>query len=155
MIAAERLTLRPLDPAELRAIADADRTGQQWHEEFPRQDDRDVARRSLMQYEAVFGSYAIVERGTGLVVGAIGFFGPPDAAGTVTIGYGLVPSARRLGYATEALRALVTFAFAQDAVRRLEADADRSNVASHRVLEKAGFIRTHSTDDAHWYAMER
>ena len=29
------------------------------------------------------------------------------------------------------------------------------NVASHRVLEKAGFTHTHDTEDARWYALRR
>ena len=122
---------------------------------------------ALRNVDQIFGCYAIVEQSTGLTVGTIGFFGAPDAArcsfnavsshaaGTAMIGYGLVPSARGAGYATEALREIVAFSFAQDEVVRLEADPDRDNVASHRVLEKSGFVRTRSTADAYWYTAER
>jgi RimJ/RimL family protein N-acetyltransferase len=154
VIATDRLELHPLDADGLRAVADGDRTARRWHDEFPLGDDCDAARMTLRHQDPVFGCSAIVERSTGLVVGTIGFFGPPDARGTAMIGYGLVPSARGAGYATEALRALVAFAFAREGVRRLDADPDRDNVASHRVLEKAGFVRTRSTADAHWYTAE-
>ena len=147
--------LEPLDQTDLRAVVNGDREGRRWHEDFPRKDDQDAAGMSLEHGDTTFGCYAIVERTTGLTIGTVGFSGPPDPAGTTMVGYGLVPSARGAGYATEALRALVTFALAQDAVRRIEADSEQSNTASHRVLEKAGFARTHSTDDAHWYALER
>ncbi len=110
---------------------------------------------ALSNVDHVFGCYAIVEQSTGLTVGTIGFFGAPDAAGTAMIGYGLVPSARGAGYATEALLKIVEFSFAQEEVVRLEADPDRDNVASHRVLEKSGFVRTRSTADAYWYTAER
>ena len=71
------------------------------------------------------------------------------------IGYGLVPSARTQGYATEALRSLVEYAFAHPSVRIITAGPLRDNVASHRVLEKVGFSRTHSKEDAYWYALRR
>src|SRR2546421_6664584 len=57
----------------------------------------------------------------GLAIGSLGFFGPPDSAGAVTIGYGLIPDARGAGYATEALRKLLEFARSQD-VRTVRAD---------------------------------
>ncbi|WP_127502221.1 GNAT family N-acetyltransferase [Actinoplanes solisilvae] len=151
----DRLELRPLDEAALRAVAEDERDGQRWSAGFPRDDDRDAARMALRHYDPVFGCYAIVERSTGLAVGTIGFFGAPDTAGTAMIGYGLVPSARGAGYATEALRAIAAFAFARDDVHRLDADPDRDNVASHRVLEKSGFARTRTTAGAYWYTAER
>lgn len=155
VIATDRLELHPLDEVVLRAVAAGERNGRHWHEDFPRQDDRDAARMTLRHRDPVYGCFAIVERSTGLTVGTIGFFGAPDATGTAMIGYGLVPSARGAGYATEALRALVAFAFAQEATLMLAADPDHDNVASHRVLEKSGFVRTGSTADVYWYTIER
>lgn len=153
--ATERLELRLLDEAALRAVAGGERDGQRWHADFPRDDDRDAARMTLQHGDQVFGCYEIVEQSTGQAVGTIGFFGTPDTAGTAMIGYGLVSSARGAGYATEALRAIVAFAFTQETVLRLVADPDRDNVASHRVLEKSGFARTRTTADAYWYTAER
>src|SRR5262249_4274627 len=103
--------------------------------------------------EETFGSCVIVEKVSGLMVGTIGFTGPPDDSGTVSVGYGLVESARGRGYATEALSGLVEFAFTQPSVRAITADALPDNVASHRVLEKVGFVRTHVTETAVWYAL--
>ena len=42
------------------------------------------------------------------MIGAAGFQGPPDDTGAVRVGYGLAESARGHGYATEALRALLS-----------------------------------------------
>ncbi|GAA5184278.1 GNAT family protein [Rugosimonospora acidiphila] len=152
MIATERLELRPLDRDTAQAMVDGERGDRAWHEEFPVPDDQDAARSFLRDPHDVFGSFVIVEQATGLAIGTIGFFGPPDDDGIAMLGYGLVPSARGRGYATEALRGLMGYAFAQGSVRLLVADTLRDNVASQRVLEKAGFARTHSTDEAHWYA---
>jgi ribosomal-protein-alanine N-acetyltransferase len=155
VITTDRLELRLLDEAALRAIVAGERDRQQWSEDFPREDDQDAARMTLGNRAQIFGCYAIVERSSGLTVGTVGFFGAPDTAGTAMVGYGLVPSARGAGYATEALRAIVAFSFAQEDVVRLEADPDRNNVASHRVLEKSGFVRTRTTANAYWYTAER
>ncbi|MEV4491111.1 GNAT family protein [Micromonospora coxensis] len=155
MIETERLLLEILDVKAARAIASGDRNGRAWHAEFPRQDDRDAASMVSPDTDLTFGSRLIVEKESGLAVGTIGFFGPPDDAGTVMVGYGLVPSARGRGLATEALRAVVAHGFAQPSVQTMTADPLLDNVASHRVLEKAGFRRTHSTSEAHWYAIQR
>ena len=109
----------------------------------------------VSQGETRFGCRVIVEKVSGLAVGTIGFFGPPDDTGTVMVGFGLVEAVRGQGYATEALRGLVAFAWAQPAVLTIKADSLHHNTAAHGVLEKAGFSRTHATDDAYWYALQR
>ncbi len=87
-----------------------------------------------------WGHRQVVERASGLVVGGIGFFGPPYG-GEVEIGYGIVPSRQGRGYATEALRTMITMAWADSRVGSVVAGTDPGNVASQRVLEKAGFRR--------------
>src|ERR1700761_532380 len=121
----ERLTLAVLDRGTAQAIVDEDRAGRAWHEQFPREDDRDGVGAWLSHGDPVFGNFVIVERQSGLAVGTIGFFGPPDESGTVMIGYGLVEPARGHGYATEALRALLAYTAQQPAASRVVADTDK------------------------------
>lgn len=154
MIVTERLRLSALDIPAAQAIVAGTREGQFWHVEFPRDDDRDAAAMVVGQGETGFGCLVIVEKVSGLAVGTIGFCGPPDETGTVMIGFGLVEAVRGQGYATEALRGLVDYACAQPAVRTIIADSLQHNAAAHRVLEKAGFCRTHAAEDAYWYAMQ-
>jgi len=150
----QRLSLTPIDRATALAIMDDDRTGRAWHEQFPREDDRDGVGGWLSHGDPVFADFVIVERASGQAVGTIGFFGPPDETGTVMIGYGLVEPARGHGYATEALRALVGYAAGQPGAKRMIADPEKGNAPSQRVLSKAGFTQTHETDDAVWYALD-
>jgi [ribosomal protein S5]-alanine N-acetyltransferase len=150
----QRLSLTPIDRETAQAIVDNDRTGRTWHEQFPREDDCDGVGGWLRQGDPVFGNFVIVEQASGQAVGTIGFFGPPDETGTVIVGYGLVLPARGHGYATEALRALVSYAARQPAAKRVVADTAKDNVPSQRVLDKAGFAKTHETDDAFWYALD-
>ena len=86
--------------------------------------------------------------GRGLVVGGIGFFGPPLDA-EVEIGYGIVPSRQGRGYATEAVLAMIAMAWADARVRTVVAGTDPGNVASQRVLGKAGFRRI-AGRGSHW-----
>jgi [ribosomal protein S5]-alanine N-acetyltransferase len=153
MMTTDRLELRPFDPDTAQATAVEVPGDHAWADGFPREDDRDAAQMWLSAPESVFTSWFVVERDGGRVVGTIGFFGPPDATGELMVGYGLVPSAREKGYATEALRAVAGYGLAQPGVSRIVADPDLDNIASHRVLEKAGFGRTHTTDTSQWYEL--
>ena len=155
MIETDRLQLPHLDAPSAQAVVAQDRSDRPWHPEFPTQDDRDAAASAARTPDLTFGSRVIVEKASGLAVGTIGCYGPPDETGTLMIGYGLVPSARGQGYATEALRALVSYLLGQPSVRAIKADTLADNVASQRVLEKTGFAYTHSTADTRWYALDQ
>jgi RimJ/RimL family protein N-acetyltransferase len=60
---------------------------------------------------------------------------------SASLGYCLDDAAWGNGYATEAARALLGWAFDTLELNRVQAEADTRNVASARVLEKLGFIR--------------
>jgi RimJ/RimL family protein N-acetyltransferase len=60
---------------------------------------------------------------------------------SASLGYCLDDAAWGHGYATEAARALVGWAFDSLDLNRVQAEADTRNVASARVLEKVGFVR--------------
>jgi ribosomal-protein-alanine N-acetyltransferase len=55
------------------------------------------------------------------------------------IGYSLVPSERRKGYCSEAVKIMVDYLFLSKDTTRAQAQTDPRNVASQKVLEKAGF----------------
>lgn len=60
---------------------------------------------------------------------------------SASLGYCLGEAAWGHGYATEAARALLQWAFDTLDLNRVQAEADTRNAASGRVLEKAGFVR--------------
>jgi RimJ/RimL family protein N-acetyltransferase len=60
--------------------------------------------------------------------------------GDVEIGYFLKKSAWGKGYATEACNRLVRMAFEESRLTEIVATFEDGNIASQRVLEKAGFI---------------
>lgn len=72
------------------------------------------------------------------LVGSIG----ADPDGTlVEVGYVIAPAYWGRGYATEALARLCTLALAEPTIYRVQAKCDVDNVASARVMEKAGMQR--------------
>jgi RimJ/RimL family protein N-acetyltransferase len=85
-----------------------------------------------------FGQFQVILREDGTVIGDIGFHQPPDELGEVSVGFGIVATHRRQGYATEALRALLEWALQRPEVRAVHADTDLVNLASQRVLANAG-----------------
>lgn len=98
-----------------------------------------------------YGIWVVVDPARGVVVGSAGFVGDPQD-GEVELGYGIHPSYRRLGYATEASKALVQWALAQEDVREVVAECEQSNIASVRVLEKVGMERIGERGPRHLWA---
>lgn len=74
-----------------------------------------------------------------MLVGAGGYFGPPNEKGEVEIGFSVMPSSQGRGYATEMAKALVSNAFGDIRVRRIVAHTTPGNIASVTVLMKSGF----------------
>ncbi len=91
--------------------------------------------------------FAIVRTENGEVVGNCGFTAPPGDDGVVEIAYGVAPEHQGRGYATEAARALIEYAFASGKVRIVRAHTLPTGAASIRVLEKCGFRDVGEVED--------
>lgn len=126
-----------------------------WAEGFPREDDAGPAAglAAAPLDPAPFGVYALVPRDHGLIIGTAGFFGPPDTAGEVTIGYGMVEPEWGKGYGTQAVARLIEICCAHGGVTAVNADTDLDNIASRRVLEKNGFEHVRSTSAQHYFRL--
>ena len=73
------------------------------------------------------------------IIGTLSFKGIDDK-GIVEIGYGINEVYGNRGYMTEAVRAVVKWASEQPDVKQIEAEAEKDNIASIRVLEKCNFV---------------
>ena len=151
-----RLELRPVPWAAVEAIVAGDRLPG-WADDFPDAGDQIIARllhqggaeAAESERTSPWGHYQVVERASGAVVGGAGFKGPPES-GETEIGYNIVPSRQGRGYATEAVRTLLAMAWAHPQARSVTASTAPGNVASQRVLEKAGFALAATTDEKHY-----
>ena len=73
------------------------------------------------------------------IVGNLSFKGITEN-GIIEIGYGIEKEYENKGYMTEAVRAIVKWASEQPVVKQIEAEAEKNNIASIRVLEKCNFV---------------
>jgi [ribosomal protein S5]-alanine N-acetyltransferase len=83
--------------------------------------------------------FSLVHLVSGATVGQCGFKGPPDADGMIEIAYGVNSDQEGKGYATEAARALVAYAFSFDQINLVRAHTLPQSNASTRILAKCGF----------------
>jgi RimJ/RimL family protein N-acetyltransferase len=150
MIKTERLTLQSITPQlALRIIAREELNDDLWHPEYPFADEIDPLRGLAVSTSPhpVFTMYMVRRRADGLAIGGLGFIGAPDDCGRIEFGYGLIPSARGAGLATEAVRAALEFVREHGALVAI-AYTHTANIASRRVLEKSGMIATHRVGDS-------
>ena len=82
------------------------------------------------------GTFLVVE--DDVVVGDVGWFGPPDEDGFCEVGWGLAPSARGRGVATEAVRQLLAWC-AQQGARSVRAEVLPDNLPSLALAARLGF----------------
>ena len=155
MITTERLELIPgtreifsarVDDREaLARLLDA-RVPAEWPPELYDQDAVDWTARYYAEHPDAAGwvLWFIVLRAPGAggggrtVIGCCGFKGKPAADGTCEIGYGVLTEFRRAGYASEAARGLIDWAFAHPEVTRVVAETYPELKPSIRVMEKNG-----------------
>jgi len=82
---------------------------------------------------------AMVEKGSGRVIGQLNSAMTDRPNQTADIGYITNPAYRGQGFANEALAALIDFLFTEEKVHRIVADIDVRNSDSIRVVERLGF----------------
>lgn len=113
--------------------------------------------RSLRNHPDIlgWGIWLIIHPTLRMIIGDVGFVGWPDGEGCVEMGYGVAPSQRRQGYATEAARALTEWALAHSEVHRVEAKVRADNEPSRRVLQHVGMHRVSAADDLETWLIDQ
>jgi ribosomal-protein-alanine N-acetyltransferase len=159
LVRTERLELAPLSLEAIEALlqGDAARLRELTGATFPRPvapppymaEAIPVVRDRLRARpdEAPWWNWVIVERGTRRAIGSVAFGGEPDAGGAVLIGYAMYPAFEGLGYATEAVRAMIGWAFHQRGVKLVRALAPVWNTPALRVAENVGMRPVAADED--------
>jgi RimJ/RimL family protein N-acetyltransferase len=91
-----------------------------------------------------FGFWGIFEKATGARIGEAGILDVkreivPSFHGTPELGWGLLPAVHGKGYATEAVRAIISWAQSHFGKVRMVCIIDPDNTASLRVAHAVGF----------------
>jgi aminoglycoside 6'-N-acetyltransferase len=82
--------------------------------------------------------FSVEELESGQLVGDVGMSPSDGEPNVVKIGYTMAPAFQGKGYATEAVRALVDYAFDMLGAEVIRAYASAENIPSRRVAEKVG-----------------
>lgn len=150
VVKGERVTLRmpsPIDHAAWAALREQSRAYlQPWEPLWPEDDlSRAAFRRRLTIYEREMDAgtawpFFIHRNADDALVGAVTVSNiRRGVAETGTLGYWIGQPFAGQGLATDAVRAVCGFAFDAARLHRVEAACVPANLASRRVLEKAGF----------------
>lgn len=86
-----------------------------------------------------FTSWIFIEKETNQIIGDGGYKGNPNEKGEIEIGYEIIESKRKQGFATEAIEALLEWALQQDEVKSIMAKCHYENIPSQTLLDKLGF----------------
>jgi RimJ/RimL family protein N-acetyltransferase len=144
-IVTERLVLRRSRPEDAEAIA-AYRSDPEVHryQGWERTDAEGVRAEIVEMMGRAPGApggwiqFSVEEREMGGLVGDIGLSPAEGEPGVIKVGYTMSPAFQGRGYATEAVGALIGYAFDTLGADTVRAYASAENIASIRVAEKVG-----------------
>ncbi|MEU8819199.1 GNAT family N-acetyltransferase [Actinoplanes sp. NPDC048796] len=91
--------------------------------------------------------YAVHHLGEDRVIGDVGVWLPARPAGTGDVGFQFHPGFHGRGYAFEAMRAFLPYAFATFALRTVTATCSPANTASWGLMERLGMHRIEETGE--------
>ena len=134
MIETKRLRIYPANRSQMEAIISSE-TNAELKAAYSEMLDGCLNNPDQWDWYAIW----IIELRNGTHIGDLCFKGL-DSNGVAEIGYGILEEYQGQGYATEAVKAALSWAFQNPNVTAIEAETDADNAASKRVLEKCGFI---------------
>ena len=154
----ERLRLRPFvpgdldamyeiysDPGVVRYLYEPERSRAQVAELLARK-----AGKTLLEAEGDGLSVAVVRRDDGHLVGDVSLVWVSESHRQGEIGFVMHPAHHGRGYATEAARPLLAFAFETLGLHRVVGRTEARNAGSARVLEKLGMRREAHLVENEW-----
>jgi RimJ/RimL family protein N-acetyltransferase len=143
-ILTERLRLRRSRPEDAKAISayrsdPAVNRHQGWERTDPEGTRALIEEMvSRMPGDPGWVQFSVEERESGQLVGDVGMSPSDGEPNVVKIGYTMAPAFQGKGYATEAVRALVDYAFDTLGAEMIRAFASAENIPSRRVAENVG-----------------
>lgn len=141
----DRVALRPLEPEEesvtRRWTLESDPLKQTCRPPVLRSLARAGRDRARRRPDATRGSFAVILRGTGTLIGHITYFDLNFRNRSAEIGYLLAPAARGKGFARDAVSLLLGYLFGGLGLNKVCAQTASSNTPSTKLLEALGFHR--------------
>jgi [ribosomal protein S5]-alanine N-acetyltransferase len=95
--------------------------------------------------------WVIIHKEYSKIVGSLCFFGEPNSAGEVEVGYGINDEFQRNGFMTEAISGIIIWVKKQQQIRAIIAATEKNNIASYSVLLKNNFVKIKDDEELlHW-----
>ena len=116
--------------------------GDEFYDQFTERHDA-----LLAEQEAGIGAFYVLVAEDGSVLGRFNLYRLRD--GTAELGYRVAERVAGRGVATAVVRELCRLAVSRHGLRQLRAATSNANVASQKVLTKAGFVAVGPADPAH------
>ncbi|AWG20524.1 GNAT family N-acetyltransferase [Flavobacterium faecale] len=100
-----------------------------------------------------FESWMIVKRDTLEIIGDLGFKGFNYEDRNIDIGYGIIKEERRKGYAEEAVKEIIRWAFSNDFIKEITASCLGENINSANLLAKFNFTQVKAENDMLYWSL--
>ena len=136
IVESERLVLRPRTIEQMEKLYQNEKDAEMKQAYFEMYSEM----KKIVSREEWATEWKICLKDDGTLVGGIEFKGIPNEKGEIEVGYGIEPEHQRKGYATEAVGAMIKWAFEHDDVKVFQAQTDPDNEISKKVLRKNGLI---------------
>lgn len=109
---------------------------------------------SKVELPTGFESWMIIKKDTAEIIGDLGFKGFNYLEENIDIGYGIIKEERRNGYAEEAAKELIKWAFSNKIVKEIVATCLIDNIGSINLLKKLNFIETAKENGFIYWALK-
>ena len=101
-----------------------------------------------------FESWMIIKKETSEIIGDLGFKGFNYKDENIDIGYGIIKEERRKGYAEEAVKEIIKWAFSKEIIRKITANCLVENINSINLLTKFNFIELRRENGMIYWSLE-
>ena len=98
------------------------------------------------QRYAWYSPWQIILKGENRIIGSLGFDSHPSLKKEITVGYMIDTPFHNQGFATEALKAVLGWAFQEENDFKVLAETPKDHLASQKVLMKCGFVKRRETE---------
>lgn len=154
----ERLVLHPLSLDEILALSHRQkRPGELWAPEYPSFDEVGFFEAYVLDTPRgrswTSTMYQIRLRDTGMAIGGIGLISSDSVTGQVEIGFGIEPSMRRMGYASEAVAGVVQIC-RDHLASSIVASTGHGNTTAHHVLVTGGLSEVGRDAELVYFAVQ-
>lgn len=112
---------------------------------------------NLSQVEAPTGfeSWMIIKKETSEIIGDLGFKGFNKEEKSADLGYGIIKEERRKGYAEEATKTILAWAFSNAFVQKITARCAVDNLGSINLLKKLDFTVVKNEGQMFFWTIKR